>query len=146
MEININEYLSAEEIKEIAKNSVQLHFNEMVEEEYSLDNLAYYISKHIVDSLLTVEQKEIIEERVTNIIKELSNFTVFREPSFEKPSKAYTILQNTVEKNQDLIDLRVKEIIENISVLDFNEDIESEIEENVYYTLVDRLFNKGSLL
>jgi glutathionyl-hydroquinone reductase len=115
MELDIEKYLSHEELKEICIK----HFKELLTKggERLLTNIAYYQTFATVDACLDEESKTLVKNKTKEIISNLSNYSVFRRKDvFEQDdSEAYKILQETVRDNKELISNNVLEAINNFN-------------------------------
>lgn len=133
IEININDYLSKEEIKELCIEYVKdtLKGNKHHEERI-LNNLGYHASYAILDSVLTQEMMEIVRKRVLKQITDC-DFGIFRKKDAwgSEDSEAYLEVKKAVAEHKHLISGLVKDCI-------LKKDYEAEINENGSY-LVDFL-------
>ena len=143
MEINIKDYLSEEEIKDICKeeirNSVKKIFCNEREITRIITNLSYYelweeIEKEVPNC------KEIIKEKTIEQLNNISSYDVIRKGSLydEKNSVAQDILENCVKENKEIIENKVKKILNELSETDIKYDIQGIIEE-----YIDNLFKKN---
>lgn len=147
--VNIEDYMTKEEIKEIIHQEIRYGVKKSLEHEYGISNTSYYLVASCVDQLLDKEDKKNILENTKKIISEMTSFSVFKEKDNwrQKDSLAQTYVNEAVESNKDLIKKKVDEIIieriENISKsYMFNEGIKEEIENGVYEAIVGKLFNE----
>lgn len=125
MEINVEDYLDRDEIKDIIKN--QIRYIVERDAERLLTNSAYYVVFKAVDEALDNSAKEFIKAKAIAIINELSEYSVFRKKdAWEKEdSIAYQILQEAMNENKDLIKQKVREAIEN---RDYERDIQNSMD------------------
>jgi hypothetical protein len=86
--------------------------------------------------------EEILKEKITEVIRELSTYTVFRRKSeWEKEeSIAYKTLQEEVVNNRPLIKDKVENIIKNYP---FDELKRDEIGDVIYQCVMDKLFDSN---
>lgn len=115
IEIDIDNYLSASEIKEIVKDMLisQLKYKIEREADRLLSNLAYYQAEAVINSLLTDEQKVMVNDKTTKIIQNMAEHTVFYRDWRGSPDNAVRILNKAVNDNAELITDKVKEVINN---------------------------------
>lgn len=120
VEININDYISEEEKKEIVtelfKENVRKIFSVEQEIERVITNFGYNLyGKILNENVQDFESK--ITQKVIDCIESETPWGLFRKKDVwhTEESKAYTYLQNAVEENKDLINERVKQIFTNIS-------------------------------
>lgn len=127
MEININieDYLDRDEIKDIIKN--QIRYIVERDAERLLTNSAYYVVFKAVDEALDNNAKELIKQKAIEVINNLSEFSVFRKRDTwdRENSIAYDILQEAVKENSNLIKQKVREAIEN---RDYERDIQNSMD------------------
>ena len=125
MEINIEDYLDRDEIKDIIKN--QIRYIVERDAERLLTNSAYYVVFKAVDEALDNSAKEFIKAKAIAIINDLSEYSVFRKKdAWEKEdSIAYQVLQEAMNENKDLIKQKVREAIEN---RDYEKDIQNSMD------------------
>lgn len=113
--IRVEDYLTKEEIKQICIDKL----NGVIDRDPDriLGNIAYYNGYGIIDSLLTDEQKQLIENKVTEIISELKEYTVFREKSYwyDKQSLAQSLLEKAVKDSEAIIRSKVECSVNNFS-------------------------------
>jgi hypothetical protein len=117
MEIKITDYLSKEEIKEICNNELRIQIREFFQNEKNaqrlLSNLSYQIIFDEVDKIIP-SCKKIIEEKVKEIIKNQTSYSVFRGREYgREPSLAYKMLETEVSKNKELLNEKIKDTIIN---------------------------------
>jgi len=114
MEINIAEYLSHEEVRQIVIDTIRGRTEKMFSERV-LSNMAYNCAWKILDDTLTDEALQTIEPQVKKIIGELTGSSLFRKKNAwdAEESVAYTELQKAVSDNIPLIHKKVRDVIEN---------------------------------
>ena len=130
MEINIQDYLTHDEIKEIAIEQVKGSLRQGGER--LVNNLAYEVAFRIIDESLTDEMMEQVKNKVPEIIDGMSEFSIFRKPNAweRQSSDAWDTLQTAMKENRDSIKDKVKETIENYnyeSALTRNSDFFTEM-------------------
>ena len=113
MEINIQDYLTHDEIKDIAVKQVKESLREGGER--LVNNLAYEVAFNIIDESLTDEMMHMVKKKVPEIIEGLSEFNIFRKPTAwdRESSDAWDTLQTAMKENRDAIKVKVRETIEN---------------------------------
>lgn len=141
IDINIKDYISDEEIKAIIEDEITRETRKMLcnEKEITriLTNISYYELWNKIEQEVPNCQ-EIIKNKTKEKIEDLSKFDIFRkaEDYFnEKDSYAQTILNKTIENNKNIIDNKVKTIMEELSLSDLKYDIQGIIE-----NYIDNLF------
>lgn len=145
MEINIKDYMSDEEIKAIIEDEIVRETRRTLcnEEEITriLTNISYYeLWKKIEQEVPNCQ--EIIEEKTKEKILEISKFDIFKKRNNfleYKDSLAQQLLDESVKENKNIIDDKVKKIMNELSLTDIKYDIQSIIEQ-----YIENLFkNKG---
>ncbi len=120
MEINVRDYISDEDMREIVEDEVRRAVSaELYEQrmhdwlESTLSNVAYMVVWQEVDKLMDGDPKQMIAEKIPHVIEGLSPYSVFRKKGEfnREDSIGQTILDQAVTDNADLIDSKVKEII-----------------------------------
>lgn len=121
MEINVEDYLDRDEIKDIIKNQISYIVGK--DAERLLTNSAYYVVFKAIDEALDNSAKEFIKAKAIAIINELSEYSVFKKKDAwgKEDSIAYQTLQEAMNENKDLIRQKVREAIKN---RDYEKDIE----------------------
>jgi hypothetical protein len=143
MELRIEDYLSEEEIREIAKEEVIRQVREAIRKDdldRIISNSAYKFIWKAVDEQIDDDLIDIIKDKTIKIINELSNYCVFRQRDAwqNEDSKAYTYMQQAIEDNKEIIFNKVKEIMMDID----KEKIMSEAYDIIYQVIEDRLCGK----
>lgn len=125
MEINVEDYLDRDEIKDIIKN--QIRYIVERDAERLLTNSAYYVVFKAVDEALDNSAKELIKAKAIAIINDLSEYSVFKKKDAWETddSIAYQVLQEAMNENKDLIKQKVREAIEN---RDYEKDIQNSMD------------------
>jgi hypothetical protein len=145
MEINIKDYMSDEEIKAIIEDEIVRETRRTLcnEKEITriLTNISYYeLWKKIEQEVPNCQ--EIIEEKTKEKILEISKFDIFKKRNNfleYKDSLAQQLLDESVKENKNIIDDKVKKIMNELSLTDIKYDIQSIIEQ-----YIENLFkNKG---
>lgn len=123
--VNIYDYLDREEIKEMINEEfreiIKRDINTTIKDSKSLSNFLSNISYRYVwqiiedkvDNLLKENAIELITKNVVKVIKAMNRYDVFRSPDyFNRKSVAQEILDKAVEENKEILQKRVKEVLE----------------------------------
>lgn len=120
MEINIVDYLSEKEIKEIAQDEVRIQIREHFKNEENakrlLSNLAYSIVTEEVNKIVPDYEQELIRKVAELINKKDLTYHIFDFDTYgggKARSLGAKILEQTVKDNQQLIKDKVVEGIQN---------------------------------
>lgn len=147
VKIKLDEYLSKEEIKEIAsteiRTAIRAHFSGSDSNlERVVTNLCYSFVWKMIDEQLDNSLEEKLKDSITGILDGMSEYLLFRKRNaWEKEdSKAYKILQDEVEKNKHIIAARVKELF---GEYDFSEITQETISDAISTHVAEQLFRKG---
>jgi hypothetical protein len=149
IKIDIENYLSEEEIKEICKDTMRGIIREQFRKEADVDrvisNLSYeFLFKQISESI-GEDAVALIKSKVNKLLQDSTSieYELFRKADAWERSESvgYTILKQAIKDNADLINERVKETI---SVYDFGnrEEIKEAIEDSVHSYIAEKLFNE----
>ena len=136
MNINIENYLSEEEIKEICKdelrNSIKKQFSNEKDLTRIITNLSYYELWEQIENEVP-NCKKIIKEKTIEQLNKISSYDVLRRKGeFDSSNSiAQDILENCVIENKYIIENKVKEILNFLSKTDIKYDIKGIIEEYV---------------
>ena len=139
-EIKVDDYLTEDEIKDIVIDEVRSNVRSRNEENLTriIKNASHYWFHDIVSEVMGENFNEKIEEQVKEILSKVSSYTIIRDGSYgEKPSKAYLLMQEYVEKHKSILENRVKEKIENLSEIDVlgyerREEIANSVSQAIY--------------
>lgn len=136
MNINIMDYLSEEEIKEICKEELRANIRRIFSNEKEITriitNLSYYeLWKEIEDEV--PNYKDIIKEKTIEQLNNISSYDVIRrKDEFNNTNSiAQDILENYVKENKEIIESKVKTILNELSNTDIKYDIQGIIEEYI---------------
>ena len=144
MEINIKDYLTNDEIRNIVITETQLAVQRYFTEdniEILLSNLSYEIVANMVDEQLRKENinyEDYITKNVLKVIDGLTAFTVFRKKdgySCNDDSVGRQLLDKACIDNKDIINNKVAEIMNHIDLNDIKEEIAEIVSEKVYDVL-----------
>lgn len=119
MRINIKEYLTEEEMKEIAEQEFRKCINHQAKEslERIINNSAYQVVWGAVDESLDGEAIGILKEKVIEIIGDMSAFNVFATPNAwdRKENMAHSILVQAVKDNYEHLAIQVENKLNTLS-------------------------------
>ena len=123
-EIDFGDYLSPEEkrdiVEEVFRSRVQKALATANDVERFIGNVAYVSIEGIVNDILSKEgnsAREIIAEKAATIIRNMTPYSVFQTGGGalrEKPSVGQQMLDQAVTANKELIEKRVKRIINQV--------------------------------
>jgi hypothetical protein len=146
MEIEVKDYLSESEIKEIVQQELRLK----VRQQFDLNNIerifsnsAYHIVWEEVNKSIDYDVTEFIKNKVIQIINELSEYSVFRDKGDyiygrDKNSIAQDYLNQYVEENKNIIKDRVIEIMQGLD----SEKLNDQLYDLIYQVVEDRIIGK----
>lgn len=146
MEIEVKDYLSESEIKEIVQQELRLK----VRQQFDLNNIerifsnsAYHIVWEEVNKSIDYDVTEFIKNKVIQIINELSEYSVFRDKGDyiygrDKNSIAQDYLNQYVEENKNIINDRVIEIMQGLD----SEKLNDQLYGLIYQVVEDRIIGK----
>ena len=146
MEVNINieDYLSHEEMKEIAKEqfsqAVKEQFRKPSDIERVMINLSYEYLFKAVSEAIGKDSLEFIKDKVVSLLQDDSHISYLmwrRKDAWENDeSPAITVMNKAIKDNEDLIKSRVYSFL---SHSDFNA-VKNEISEILCTSLQKQLF------
>lgn len=118
LEINVSDYLSEDEIKEIAQDQVRAeirrHFEDEREATRILSNVSYGVMYEEIDKIIP-DSRELVKSKVVELLNKSSKeyeFKVFRDGSYgSKPSIAHTYIQEAVRENKDIFKDKIKKVM-----------------------------------
>ena len=137
--INIEDYLSQEEMKEIVKEqfsqAVKEQFRKPSDIERVMTNLSYEYLFKAVSEAIGKDSVEFIKDKVVNLLQDDSHISYLmwrRKDAWENDeSPAITAMNNAIKDNEDLIKSRVYSLISNY---DFNK-----VKDEIYTVLCESL-------
>lgn len=137
IEINIKDYMSDEEIKSIIEDEIVKETRRTLcnEKEITriLTNISYYeLWRKIEEEVPNCQ--EIIKEKTKEKMLEISKFDIFqkRDDFMErKESLAQQFLNESVNENKNIINDKVKTIMNELSLTDIKYNIQSIIEQYI---------------
>lgn len=139
MNIDITEYLTHNEIKNIVEEAVRKNVNDLFRDsrelEISIANIAYrYINEKLEETYATqgIDYKQLLYDKIKKVVNEMSSYVIFHEKDVCYPSTStgQIILEETVKNSRSLIEEKVKDIINNY-------DFEHLIVDNTYDIVVN---------
>lgn len=120
---NVNDYLTPEEMKEIAIQEFKKLFANKVETERILYNFASRSANKFIENTLTEEDLKSLRKNVTKIIKEKDlGYHIFDKPNVWDTKKEYSDyivydeIQKVIAENIDLIREKVVKTLEDVEV------------------------------
>lgn len=131
VKINVADYVTENEIKEIVQDEIRQTVRNFFADEKNaqrlLSNLSYQIVFDEVDKIVP-DCRNIIKEKTLEIInKDSYSYNVFRQKSYGSPnSLAYDYIEQTVKECKDMINQKVKDTITNH---DYSDEIWRKFEE-----------------
>lgn len=142
MEIKVEDYLSAEEIKGICENALYEKIREGMRG-LNVNDIIANISNSEVEAMVDAYVgeddfcKTEIPKKVRAVIEELSTYTVFRKADVweKKNSVAYDILEEECRAARPLIKKRVEQIIDEYNFPQLERD-------EIMYTIADVLTDR----
>lgn len=145
MNINLEDYLSEDQIRSIIEEEVRedVRHQIMSMSDGHLSDIMVNATYEAVDRMVAERFHENLTEklaiRVAALIDTMSFFTIFRQKDAYGPaSLCQQYLDEAVEANKDLI---TQKVVEKINDFHYDEIIES-IEDTVYEVIHDKLFGK----
>ena len=138
MKINVEDYLTDYDIKEILKeeirDSVKIHMKDENNIKRILSNLCYDIVYKMVDEIFNDDLENILTVKVKSVINNINHFTIFKEPSAwdREPNKVYKVLQKEIESHFGRIKEIVKESIDTETMKKLKENIDEKIQDAIY--------------
>lgn len=142
MEIKVEDYLSAEEIKDICENALYQKIREDMRG-LNVNDIIANISNSEVEAMVDAYVGEYdfckteIPKKVRNVIENISAFTVFRKADIweRQSSVAYDILEEECRAARPLIKKRVEQIINEYNFPQLERD-------EIMYTIADVLTDR----
>ena len=137
IDVDIESYLSGDDIKAAIISSIKEETKKFFKTEKDIEriisNSAFSAISSVSDEFLDGKTKELIEQKVNDVISDLSSFTVFKQPSAwdREPNNMHKFLQTTIESKKELIDEIITKNIEAVVVDKLKDDINEFIIESV---------------
>lgn len=136
--IDIMDYVSSEEIKEAVLEAVQQKVACLGEQDIAriYTNSVYNAITQYTEELIAEKGMEFsVEEKVKEIISNLSAYTVFNNDVYERPNANMQLLNSIVTEEKGNIRKRVKEAIESAYNIKNAEDDIAQIMSDCVYDL-----------
>ena len=120
--IEIADYLSENDIKQICKDEVKYMVRAALSKESDIErfltNSSYHFVWDAVNELCPDNMFDILTETIPKIVKNLSSFSVFspRNAWDKEESRGWTILQKVLSESEPMIRERVYELIREINL------------------------------
>ena len=123
--INLEDYLSEDDKVAIAKDAFREHCTKMVQKDFEriITNSAYHVIWEAVAEQFDGDLEETLKSKVYDIINDMSGFNVFRTPNAwdRTANTPFETLCNSVKDNKDLLDVKVKQSIGNLTKKDMKD-------------------------
>lgn len=115
MDIDIMEYVNAEEIKDAILSGLRAYASS--EAERVITNAGYELATDIVNKNLGPDAAEDIAKVCKKQIAKLSEYTIFRAADIygRRDSPAQVMLQQAIRDNKDILDASVKKALHNLT-------------------------------
>ena len=135
MNINIEDYLTEEEIKEIVKEE----FRDKIKESLRRNGVTTWIAnmgyKNVLEIINTEipEYETLVKEKTKEVIEGLSSYSVFRKADLvdREDSLGQKYLEKSVEENKEIINNKVIKIFNELGKQDISYEISNIIEEKI---------------
>lgn len=135
MNINIEDYLSDEEIKQI----VTEEFREKVRESIRKNGVTTFIANIGYQNVFEIinneipEYENLVKDKTKEVIEGLSSYSVFRKKDLvdNEDSLGQKYLEKAVEDNKNIINDKVVEIFNRLGETDISYEISNIIEEKI---------------
>lgn len=119
MDINIDDYITEEEKRQIAIDTFTAQCRKHTDEDFEriISNSAYAVVWKAVDECLDDKATEILREKVVGLIKDMTIFQVFSKPNAwdRVENQAYGVLMDSVRKNKPLLDNAIEFGVNNLT-------------------------------
>lgn len=135
MNINIEDYLSDSEIKEIIKEEFRKAIRKSIDKNgvsTFIANLGYQNVFEMINEEAPEFEDE-IKTKTKEVIDNLTDYSVFRKKDLvdKEDSLAQKYLEEAVENNKDIIEKKVKFILNELDKADISYEIGTIIEEKI---------------
>lgn len=139
IEIDLNDYLTEDERKEIALDVFRSACARQTQGEFEriISNSAYFLVSDLVDQHFSGGMVEVLKAKTIHVIENLSSHTVFSPPSAwdRAASKGFEHLQALLDEQKPLIADRLKTVIANYN----SEDLREMVERQVGQVIINKL-------
>lgn len=141
MEIDIKEYLSYSDLKEIAREQMSVLVATHLKDEESvkriISNTAYELIYKMVDDVLDSKLEELLRDKVAELVGSMTTYNIFNKPDAwsRETNTAYDILRKAVLDNEKRIQEIVNNNIDGQALAVMKEDIREIVRDKVleYY-------------
>jgi hypothetical protein len=136
MSINIEDYLSDSEIKEMVKEELREQIKFSIKRSgvnTFISNIGYHNVFEIINEEIP-NYEEMVKEKTKEVINQLTSFSVFRKADLvdREDSLGQKYLEEAVTNNKELINNKVIEIINALKKQDIADEICSILEDKIY--------------
>ena len=137
MQIDVNNFMSKEELKNICECEIRQHLRSESHIERIVSNASYQIVYDLVDSVLDKKLETVLKTKVTNIIEKLTSFNLFHEPDVwsRETNAGYNILISALNDNKKIIEGAVADEIRETTKKALKENLQDYIVQAVQKTL-----------
>lgn len=132
--VNVSDYLSTEEIKDICREEVKISVREQLKKEEDLQrfltNSSYRFVWAAIEEKCPDNMLDLITAKISQIVNELAPYSVFRKKDAwdRDESKGWTLLQQALTESEPLIKKRVVELISMIDMYTIQDVINEQIQ------------------
>ena len=137
--VNINDYLSNDEIKEVIKGELReiIRRRSSNDIERIITNSAYDVVWSAVDEAFDGESLSILKDKVIGVIGEMSSFTVFRKPDAwnRAENTPYSELMKVVKSNSHLLENAVVDQMKTLSKTQISKIVADVMKEKLSKTI-----------
>lgn len=122
MNIDIESYLSHEEIKEIVREEVKIRAKSALAKEEDIkrivSNASYDIVWKMIDDVYDLDLKQVLKCRVKSVIEDLTGFDLFKKPDAwsRETNSAYDHLKKCIDDNKNVISRIVSSSVESQTI------------------------------
>ena len=141
IEINVEDYLDTDEVTSIISDEVRNQVSKHLDTENNIkrivSNMAYDTVYKLVDDTFDESLSSILTEKVTSIISNLSESTIFKVPNAwdREPNHPHKVLQQAIADNTQKIRDVVSEQIPELTRVRLKENLSDHIREAISETL-----------
>lgn len=143
MYVNIEDYLTDEEIKEIIKEEFRDKVKETLRNNGTtrwVANIGYQNVFEIINKEMP-EYENLVKEKTKEVIEGLTSYSVFRKKDLidKEDSLGQKYLEKSVEDNKDIINNKVVEIFNELSKENIAYEITNIIEEKIEKMFIEKV-------
>ena len=138
LKIELSDYFSESEIKEVIRQHISDHLKNKVEREADrlLSNTAYYASYPFLESVFTDEMKKIVKNKTVEILTNLTPYNLLQSSYWERgETEAMRHLKSAIRENTDVINSGIKNSLSKI-------DFDAKVDEDFSYRLKEAIMEK----